>query len=91
MNPDRLDLDPRPRNSPSLYAEVGAIPRARPVTSLRRLKPNDALLARLRRDLAIYLAIEGGMSQRTAGKAFGLSQPGILKAYRRMSCRKSRV
>jgi hypothetical protein len=91
MIPDRLDLDPPPRRSPRLSAAVESIPRARPVSSVLRSRPTDAQLARIGRDLAIYLAIQGGMSQRIAAKAFGLSQPGILKAYRRMLCRKSRV
>ena len=86
---DRLDLDPPPRRSPRLHAEVEAIPYARKVADVRPSRPSPVKVARLRRDLAIYLAIEGGMTQRVAGKVFGLSQPGILKAYRRMLCRKS--
>ena len=91
MNADRVDLDPPPRNSPRLYASVDAVAHSRPRSSALRPRPTDAQLARLRRDLAIYLAIEGGMSYRTASKIFGLTAPGILKAYRRMACRKSRA
>lgn len=88
---DRLDLDPAPRRSPRLYAKVESIPHARPISSLLRHKPTEGQLARIRRDLAIYLAIEGGMSYRIAGKVYGLTPPGILKAYRRMRCRKQRA
>jgi len=90
--PDRyFDPDPRPRRSPRLYAEVEGVQGAVVPASLRPTKPTPAQIDRLRRDLAIYHAIEGGMSQRMAAKVFGLSQPGILKAYRRISCRESRV
>lgn len=91
MNLDRHDDFPAPRNSPRLYADVDAIPHACPTSSALRHKPTQAQRTRLATDLAIFMAIEGGMSQRVAARAFGLSQPGILKAYRRMVCRKSRV
>lgn len=88
---DRLDLDPPPGRSPRLYADVEAIPHSRPVRSALRSKPTEAQLARLRRDLAIYLAIEGGMSLRMAGKQFQLTHEGIRKSYLRTLSRKSRV
>lgn len=91
-NPDRyFDPDPPPRRSPRLHAEMGSIPGSVAPASLRPSRPTPAQIERLRRDLAIYQSVEGGMSQRMAAKVFGLSQPGILKAYRRISCRKSRV
>jgi hypothetical protein len=86
-----FDSDPRPRRSPRLFAEVEDVPGSVNPASLRPSKPTPAQLDRLRRDMAIYLAVEGGMSYRIAGKAFGLTAPGILKAYRRICCRKSRV
>lgn len=88
---DRLDLDPAPRRSPRLYAKVESIRHARPISSVLRLKPTETQLARIRRDLAIYLAIEGGMSLRMAGKTFELTHEGIRKSYLRTLSRKSRV
>lgn len=74
-----------------MLAEMGAVPGSVLPATLRPTKPTALERKRLARDLAIYLAIEGGMSQRVAANAFGLSQPGILKAYRRIACRNSRV
>lgn len=92
IDPGRyVDLDPRPKRSPRLFAVVEDVPGSVAPVSMRPSKPTVAQLDRLRRDLAIYLVIEGGMSQRMAAKAFGLSQPGILKAYRRVVRRNSRV
>jgi hypothetical protein len=86
-----FDSDPRPRRSPRLYAEMESVPGSVTPASLRPAKPTALGRKRLARDLAIYLAIEGGMSFRVAGKAFQLTEAGIFKAYRRMVCRKSRV
>ena len=88
---DRTDLDPRLRGSPRLFADPGTIPHARTSSSLIRSTPTETQLARMRRDMAIYLAIEGGMSFRMVGKIFELTPPGALKAYRRMVRRKSRA
>jgi hypothetical protein len=89
--PRHFDPDPRPRRSPRLYAAIDRVPGTSATSSRRPTPPTPARLERLRRDLAIMAALERGMSQRTAAKVFGLSQPGILKAYRRMISRKSRV
>jgi hypothetical protein len=91
MTNDRLDMDPPPRRSPRLSAEVEKIPHARPTASLLRPRPTDAQIARLRRDLAIYLAIEGGMSFRMTAKVWGLTHPGVIKIHRRMLRRKARI
>jgi len=88
---DRLDLDPPPRRSARLYAEMGDIPGAIPTAKVRTVKPTAAQRDRLARDIAVYLAIEGGMSFRVAGRAFRLTEAGVFKAYRRMVCRESRV
>ncbi len=88
---DRLDLDPRPSRSPRLYSEVEDVPGVPTSAITLRVKPTEAQQLRLGRDLAIYLSIEGGMSFRTAARVYKLTPPGILKAYRRMKCRKSRV
>ena len=85
------DPDPPPRRSPRLVADVGRLPGAVPTSRARASGPTPAQLDRLRRDIAIYAAIQAGMSQRLAGKTFKLSQPGISKAYRRIVCRNSRV
>jgi hypothetical protein len=76
-----------------LFGDVEAIPYARPKPIPPHPKPKltEAQQIRLARDLAIYLAIHGGMSYRTAGRAFGLTHVGIFKAYQRMCIRKSRV
>lgn len=89
MNSDRLDLDPPPRRSPRLFADMGQVPHSRPTSSLLRRKPTKSKMDRLRRDAAIYLAIRGGMSQRMAAKVFGMSKSGIGHAYRRISRLKS--
>lgn len=86
-----VDLDPPPPGSARLYHDMDAVPDSKPTAEFRPSKPTPAQIDRLRRDLAIYQSVEGGMSQRMAAKVFGLSQPGILKAYRRISCRQSRV
>lgn len=83
--------DPPPRLSPRLYAEVEDVPGSVSAASVRPSKPTPAQIDRLRRDIAIYKSVEGGMSLRMAGKVFGLTYEGIRKACRRISCRKSRV
>ena len=91
MDLDRYDDFPVPRHSPRPYADVGSIPHAIPTSSALRHKPTQAQRIRIARDIAIYMAVEGGMSLRTAGRAFELTQEGIRKVYLRMACRKSRV
>jgi hypothetical protein len=86
-----FDDDPRPRRSPRLYAGLEDVPGAAPTSAIRLGKPSPERQAALARDMMIYFAIEGGMSQRMVARALGLSQPGILKAYRRITRRKSRV
>lgn len=91
MADDRyFDPDPPPRRSPRLRGDVGDLP-SLPTARLRRSPPSRTALDRLARDLAIYLAIEGGMSLRMAAKIFGLTHVGVGKAYRRMVLRHKRV
>lgn len=90
-NIDTFDDFPKPRNAPRLYADVDSIPHVLPLPSPLRHKPTEAQRNRLARDLAIYLVIEGGMSFRSAGRAFKLTQEGIRKTYLKMVCHRIRV
>lgn len=86
-----LDLDPRPRRSPRLLAEMGAVPGSVLPATLRPIRPTTGQIDRLRRDIAIYKTVEAGMSLRMAGKVFGLTHETIRKSCLRISCRNSRV
>jgi hypothetical protein len=91
MNPQYIDDDPRPRRSPRLHPDVGVLPYSRPTSSVLRKRLTESQIARIRRDLAIYAAIEGNMSYGMAAKVFGMSKSGLRDAYKRISRRKSRV
>lgn len=54
MNTDRLDLDPAPRRSPRLYAQVEAVPHSRRMGEVRGSKLSEAKLRRLRMMAVIY-------------------------------------
>jgi hypothetical protein len=84
------DDDPPPRGSPKLYDDLSAL-NGRITAAARLARPTDGQMDRLRRDIAIYAAIESGMSQRMAAKVFNMSKSGLLHAYRRIERRKSRA
>lgn len=86
-----VDLDPPPPGSPKLFHDLDSVEDSRPSAQLRPRKLTVGQTDRLRRDLAIYQAVEGGMSLRMAGKVFGLTYEGIRKAHLRILSRKSRV
>lgn len=54
MNAHSLDLDPAPRRSPRLLADVGAIPHSRRIGEVHGSKLSGAKLKRLRMMAVIY-------------------------------------
>lgn len=80
-----IDDDRPPRRFPRLSSKVESIPRARALATVLGRRLTDGQASRLRRDMAIYFAIEGGMSFRMVAKIHELTHPGAIKAYRRIA------